>query len=85
MDLYKVIDRLIEERNRIDQVIRTLEGRSRGVFAGAGRKTTEATRPRSRRGRKSMDAAARQEVSERMKKYWARRRSDSAKQKPQVA
>jgi len=29
-----------------------------------------------RRGRKSMDAAERQEVSERMKRYWAGRRQN---------
>ncbi len=84
MDLYKVIDVLIDERNKIDQIIRALEGRSRGKFTGAGRKVTESVRPRSRRGRKSMDAAARQEVSERMKRYWARRRSEVARQKSQT-
>lgn len=85
MDLYRVIGFLIEERNRIDQIIRALEGRSRGQFTGIGRKANEQMQPRSRRGRKSMDAAARQEVSERMKRYWAMRRGESGRQTSQVA
>jgi hypothetical protein len=34
-------------------------------------------RPIRRRGRKSMDVTERQEVSDRMKKYWAQRRKSA--------
>ena len=35
-------------------------------------------RPGKRRGRKSMDEKAREEVSARMKRYWARRRAEQS-------
>ena len=69
MDLYRIIDDLVAERNRIDKIIRSLE------------ETGETSRPAKRRGRKFMDAAGRREVSERMRRYWAQRRkaeSDTA-------
>ncbi len=71
MDLYKIIGELVEERNRIARIIESLE-----EAVGA----REAPAPRKRRGRKSMDAKARREVSERMRRYWAQRRQgdDSA-------
>jgi hypothetical protein len=62
MDLNKIIGALIEERNRIDRIIRSIEG------GGTAR----------RPGRKSMDEDARRAVSERMKRYWAKRRQNSA-------
>jgi hypothetical protein len=67
MDLDWIIGELLEERKRLDRLIQALEepGRTRG----SGQK------PKGRRGRKSMDGAARREVSERMKKYWAKRRA----------
>jgi hypothetical protein len=58
MDLYKTIQDLREERERIDRLIANLEGRQ----------------PKSRRGRKSMGDDEKQEVSRRMKAYWAARR-----------
>jgi hypothetical protein len=67
MDLYKIIGDLVEERNRIARIIESLE-------QAVG--TREADAPRKRRGRKSMDAKARREVSERMRRYWAQRRSE---------
>lgn len=65
MDLYRIIFELVQERNRIQRIIDSLENASRGVQPPA---------PRKRRGRKTMDRAAREEVSERMKRYWAKRR-----------
>jgi hypothetical protein len=66
MDLDGIIHELLEERNRLDRIIQALEqpGRSGGAQK----------RPKSRRGRKSMDALAREEVSARMKQYWAKKR-----------
>ena len=71
MDLYRIIRELVQERDRLQRIIESLE-----QMDPAGR-----TEPRSqgkRRGRKSMDRAAREEVSERMKRYWAQRRAAAA-------
>lgn len=66
MDIRKAIRELYEEKRRLDEVIHSLEElqKTKAVAENAG----------PRRGRKAMDAAARQEVSRRMKKYWANRR-----------
>ena len=70
MDLYRIIGELVEERNRLQRIIASLE-----AMDGA---PVKPARPRpAGRGRKSMDRAARKEVSERMKLYWARRRGES--------
>jgi hypothetical protein len=69
MDLYKIIRELVEERNRLQRIIESLEGMApdgRSLVPVGGK----------RRGRKSMDTAAREEVSQRMKRYWARRRAE---------
>ncbi len=68
MDLYRIIRELVEERDRLQRIIESLEGMN-----SAAHPQTPATG--KRRGRKSMDSAARSEVSERMKRYWARRRA----------
>jgi hypothetical protein len=67
MDLYRIIGDLVEERNRLQRIIESLEAMD-GIAAKPAR-----SRPAAR-GRKSMDHAARKEVSERMKLYWAKRR-----------
>ena len=71
MDLLKAIRALHQEKKRLDQVIASLEELQK---TGAG------PEPKllNRRGRKSMDAEARKEVSERMKKYWAMRRKQQS-------
>ena len=68
MDLYKAIRDLYAEKERLERVIASLEEMQR--------KMAEAQKPGDgkRRGRKSMGAEERQEVSERMKRYWAKRR-----------
>jgi hypothetical protein len=68
MDLYSVIRELVQERDRVQRIIESLEGVSPPSRAQPVRSGVE------RRGRKSMDHAARQEVSQRMKSYWAQRR-----------
>jgi len=70
MDLDGIIRELLEERKRLDRLIQTLEERGPG---GAPVKAAK-----RRRGRKSMDGPARQQVSERMKLYWAKRREQPA-------
>jgi hypothetical protein len=71
MDLFKAIQELYAEKEKLERVIASLEELQR----------TAGTLPvlpkiAKRRGRKSMTARERREVSERMKKYWAGRRQD---------
>ena len=72
MDLYKAIQELYAEKEKLERVIASLEElqRAAGNLPPLGGK---------RRGRKSMSAKERQEVSERMKKYWAARRKPEGK------
>jgi len=69
MDLYKAIQDLYAEKEKLERVIASLEElqRTAGTLPAV-------PKPARRRGRKSMDSAERQEVSERMRKYWANRR-----------
>ena len=64
MNLTTIIAELRREKERLDRVIASLEGLQTG-----------ATMPVRRRGRKSMSAEERREVSARMTKYWASRRA----------
>ena len=66
MDIDRALADLRAERDRLNEIIVNLE-RLQGVVR------KDETAPK-RRGRKSMDKAARQEVSERMKRYWSKRR-----------
>jgi hypothetical protein len=66
MDLDGIIRELLDERKRLDRMIRALENQGPGG--------SSPRRSKGRQGRKSMDGAARQQVSERMKQYWAKRR-----------
>jgi len=68
MDLYKAIQDLYAEKEKLERVIASLEELQR--TAGSIPPIPKI----SRRGRKSMGAEEREEVSERMKKYWAGRR-----------
>ena len=63
MNLDETIGQLRAERARLEAVIAELEE----LNTGNGQ-------AHARRGRKSMDAAERREVSARMKRYWANRR-----------
>ena len=69
MDLYKAIQDLYAEKEKLERVIASLEELQRNAgslpLSPSGGK---------RRGRKSMGAKEREEVSERMKRYWAGRR-----------
>ena len=76
MDLYKAIQELYAEKEKLERVIASLEELQRN--AGA---LPEPPKPAKRRGRKSMNVDERQEVSERMRKYWANRR-DHPKKEP---
>jgi hypothetical protein len=70
MDLRKTIEALSAQKEKLERVIALMEEMQR---------TAPEAVPlaRKRRGRKSMPAEERAEVSERMKKYWAGRRKDT--------
>lgn len=70
MDLYKAIQDLYAEKEKLERVIASLEDLQRAAGGGI----PPAPKSEKRRGRKSMSADERQEVSARMKKYWASRR-----------
>jgi hypothetical protein len=69
MDLYKAIQDLYAEKEKLERVIASLEELQRS--SGSLPSLPKAAK---RRGRKSMSHEERQEVSERMKKYWESRR-----------
>ena len=73
MDVIKTLRELHQEKRRIDAAIASLEGRL---------KLSSAT-PKRRRGRKSMSAAERIEVSKRMERYWQARRAAAAALEPE--
>ena len=68
MDLHSIVRQLNEERARLDEVIRSLES----LIALEG--TFSKSLKTSRRGRKEMPEAERRIVSERMRKYWEKKR-----------
>ena len=72
MDLYKAIQSLYAEKEKLEQVIASLEELQRSAVG-----LPVLPSPGKRRGRKSMSSKERKEVSERMKKYWEGRRSSS--------
>ena len=73
MDLFKTIQELYAEKEKLERVIASLEELQR-TAGGA----PILPRGGKRRGRKSMSAKERLEVSERMKRYWANRRKQRA-------
>jgi hypothetical protein len=79
MDLYKAIQDLYAEKEKLERVIASLEElqRTAGTMP-----TLPPVKTAKRRGRKSMSSDERQEVSERMRKYWAGRRKDTDKPSP---
>ena len=77
MDLYKAIQDLYAEKEKLERVIASLEELQR--TAG---ELPELPKTAKRRGRKSMNAQERQEVSARMKRYWESRRQKGAEEMP---
>ena len=78
MDLNKTIRELYAEKKRLEEAIATLEGllksNARVELVNAGE-----SGPKGRRGRRSMPLEERRSVSERMKRYWAQRRTNKAR------
>jgi hypothetical protein len=70
MDIVKALRELYTEKKRLDAAIAALEARIRAANNGKGAKPAK-----GRRGRKSMSAEERLEVSRRMTLYWEARRN----------
>ena len=70
MDIAKALRELYNEKKRLDAVIAALEARKKAALSGSIAKPAK-----GRRGRKSMSAAERLEVSKRMTLYWEARRA----------
>ena len=70
MDLIKIIQELRQERDKVETIISSLEQLQGRAFVAKASTI-------SRRGRRSMDAAGRMEVSRRMKSYWENRRKNA--------
>ena len=68
MDLPKIIQDLLEDKAKLELVIASLEDLQRNAIP-----VSELPKAK-RKGRKPMPPQERQEVSERMKRYWARYR-----------
>jgi hypothetical protein len=77
MDLYKAIQDLYAEKEKLEHVIASLEELQR-----TGGSIPVLPKSAKRRGRKSMNSQERQEVAERMRKYWASRRSHKPETQP---
>jgi hypothetical protein len=77
MDLFKAIQDLYAEKDRLERVIASLEELQR-----SGGSPPSPPKAAKRRGRKSMNSKERREVSERMKKYWEARRHGAADSEP---
>ena len=72
MDLSKIIRDLNAEKEKLERAIALVEELQRA----AGGSIPPAPRGGKRRGRKSMGPKERQDVSARIKRYWARRKSE---------
>jgi hypothetical protein len=81
MDLYKAIQDLYAEKEKLERVIASLEELQRAAEAAA----SPPAETGKRRGRKSMGSTERKEVSERMKKYWEGRKKKQPETKPGVS
>ncbi|MFB3779341.1 MAG: hypothetical protein ACE141_17115 [Bryobacteraceae bacterium] len=74
MDLPRAIQELYAEKRRLEDAIASLEELLASKGSAASKEIGQ-LRVRGRRGRKSMSPEERRRVSERMRKYWAQRRS----------
>ena len=74
MNIEELIRQLYTQKEKLIRAIALLE-----ELAVSRHGTAAMAAPSERRGRKSMGAEERREVSQRMKKYWAARRKEAAK------
>jgi hypothetical protein len=75
-----MIQELMAEKRRLDQVIAFLEALDQPLVGEQQPKPAKALR-----GRKWMSPAERQEVSERMRRYWATRKEQNRASRPYSA
>jgi hypothetical protein len=73
MHLYRALKELYAQKEKLERVIASLE-----ELRVSGSATSLPTASAKRRGRKMMGIEERQEVSKRMKRYWASRRKSRA-------
>ena len=78
MDLQKAIQELYAEKRRVEEAIVSLEELLASKASTASLELDQ-LRAKGRRGRKSMPPEERRKVSERMRLYWAQRRSSRAR------
>jgi hypothetical protein len=78
MDLFKAIQDLYAEKEKLERVIASLEELQRTSSS-----LPTLPKPAKRRGRKSMNSKERQEVSAWMKKYWESRRQQGPDSPPE--
>lgn len=71
MDLHKIIEDLNNEKEALERTIALLQQ----LQTGTSSTSIDLGAALKRRGRKSMDSKEREEVSARMKRYWAQRRA----------
>lgn len=76
MDLIKIIYDLRQEREKLQAIISSLEQLQLPGLSASYSSQASSSQASRRRGRRSMDAAGRLEVSRRMKQYWEKRRND---------
>lgn len=74
MDLDKLIQEFLHERERLDQVIHYFENRLGGPETDKPGKPNQTPKPGVIRKRRKMTAAERNAVSERMRRYWSNRK-----------
>lgn len=70
---------LIAERDRIDRAIALLQGETQVPRRGRPPGKTSKKKAAKRKGRPPMTEAEKKAASERMKKYWAKRRREAKK------
>lgn len=79
--LKKALKQLHAERSRIDRQVTAVESAIASLVGKVTRRARGAGKAlaKARRARRKMSAAQKQEVSQRMKAYWAKRRKESGK------
>lgn len=79
--LKKALKKLVAQRGHIERQVAALESAIASLGGKVVRRARAAgkAKAKTRRTRRKMNAAQKQEVSQRMKAYWAKRRKESGK------
>ena len=73
--LRKALSELKTRRGQLDRQIAAVENALAGLGKRAGRSAATVTKHARKRTKRAMSTAQRRAVSERMKRYWAKRRA----------